>query len=96
MPGSDSITIGTEHVWLGSKEMATLSGWLLYPIYIYLINKKGGGKKKATLSQKLFYVMATLCDILLYYAGGIFRSPWVHICHHILNIKLEETSWVFV
>ena len=37
---------------------------LVYPIDFYLIKK--GSTKKATLSQKLVYVMATLCDILLY------------------------------
>ena len=47
-------------------------GRLLYPYcqarlsHRLLLNKKRGAKKKATLSQKLLYVMATLCDILLY------------------------------
>ena len=47
-------------------------GRLLYPYcqarlsHRLLLNKKRGAKKKATLSQKLVYVMATLCDILLY------------------------------
>ena len=37
------------------------------PIYLVPWNRglKRGAKKKATLSQKLVYVMATLCDILL-------------------------------
>ena len=32
-----------------------------------LLNKKRGAKKKAQLSQKLIYVMAQLCDRLLYF-----------------------------
>ena len=47
-------------------------GRLLYPYcqarlsHRLLLNKKRGAKKKASLSQKLVYVMASLCDRLLY------------------------------
>ena len=47
-------------------------GRLVYPYcqarlsHRLLLNKKRGAKKKASLSQKLVYVMASLCDRLLY------------------------------
>ena len=46
--------------------MATLSVWLLYPIDFYLINLKLGPRKRLVYVMELGYVMATLCDRLLY------------------------------
>ena len=46
--------------------MATLSVWLLYPIDFYLINLKLGPRKRLVYVMELVYVMASLCDRLLY------------------------------
>ena len=55
--------------------MATLSVWLLYPIDFYLINLKLGPRKRLVYVMELVYVMATLCDTLLYYFSSLVIYP---------------------
>ena len=64
--------------------MATLSGWLLYPIDFYLINKKRGAKKKLVYVMELVYVMATLCDRLLYYT---ILGIWNNVNNAMLHVR---------
>ena len=67
-----TLYLGKIQITIIKKFIRPWYGRLLYPYcqallsHRLLLNKKGGAKKKATLSQKLFYVMATLCDRLLY------------------------------
>ena len=57
--------------------MATLSGWLVYPIDFYLINKKRGAKKKARLCDG---ARLPVCDgyLMRYITVLMFFATFVH------------------